>query len=222
VEKRKVVIGVYDTATHGWTLTGYSLAPAEQKTNFIDIPGGDGAWDLSTALTDNLPRYNTRVLTITLECSEGSRQDRELLISGMINQLDGMRLETVLPDDLDHYVVGRIHVTKEYNDLAHAAVTVTATCDPWRYNQTLTTGTFTAGTEEHTVILPNNGRLAVIPTLKVEGEGASILLVCGAASKSFSPGTYQWPDLMIPPGGQTLTYSGTGSFTTTYREAVLE
>ena len=222
MQKRKIVIGEYDTAAHGWTLAGWKLSAAEQKTSFVEKQGGDGSWDLSTALTDGLPRYSDRSLTATLECSEGSRTEREAKIRHMINLLDGLRWEMHLPDDDQHYIVGRVHVEREYNDLAHAAVTVTATCEPWKYANAETIVTRTATADKQNVNLDNSGRRAVVPILKVEGSGASVLLEYGDRSMALGVGTYQWPDLLLTTGTHAVTYSGSGTLTATYREAVLE
>lgn len=219
--KRKIVLGNYDTAANGWTLTGWQLGAAEQKTNYVDKPGGDGSWDLSTAMTDGIPRYNDRPFTATLECSEGDRLSREAKIDQMINQLDGMRLDIELPDDAFHHINGRLHVAREYNDLAHAAVTVTATCKPWRYSNTDTVIKLTAATGAQVAKLINGGRLAVVPLLTVEGHDASVLLEYGTSSMALAAGTYQWPDLLLTPGAHDLTYSGAGTLTISYREAVL-
>lgn len=220
MQKRKILIGDYDTAVHGWTLAGWTLSGAEQKTNYLEKPNGDGSWDLSTALTDGIPKYRDRSLTITLECSEGTRLDREAVIRNMINLLDGLRWEIRLPDDDFHFIVGRVHVIREYNDLAHASVTVTAVCDPWKYSNAETVVALVATATKQTAILQNNGRRAVVPTLKV--EGSSVLLAFGTASKALATGSYQWPDILLTPGRHVLTYSGTGSVIITYREAVLE
>lgn len=220
--KRRMVFGKYDTAAHGWTLAGWSLDAATQKTNFVDKPGGDGSWDLSTALTDGLPRYSDRALSVTLECSEGDRLSREAKIRHMVNMLDGMREDITLPDDTYHHIKGRIHVARDYNDMTHAAVTVTATCEPWKYANTGTVINLVAATTVQTARLVNNGRRPVVPILKVEGTGASVLVVYRAASMALSAGTYQWPDLLLTPGEHELTYSGSGTLAITYREAVLE
>lgn len=222
MEKRKIIYGSYDTAINGlWTLTGWELSPAEYKSNFVEVPGRDGDLDLSTALTDGAPRYGNRTLVATLESSEGSRLDRESRINIMTNWLDGWRMNITLPDDSQHYLTGRVSIAKEYNDPAHAAVTVTAVCDPWRYNIHETVLTLTAGTEEQVAALVNDGRKTVVPLLEISGEAASVRLVFGSASWVLGAGTYQLPDLILPQGGAQLTYSGTGTLTFTYREAVL-
>lgn len=220
MKKRTIRFGDYDTAVHGWTLTGWKLGRAEQKTTYIDKPNGDGTWDLSTSLSDGIIKYKDRSLTATFECSEGTRMERETAIRHMVNTLDGMKLEIRLPDDPEHYVTGRIQVAREYNDMAHAAVTVTATCEPWKYAGAETVVVVTAGTEKQTLTLYNGGRRAAVPTLTV--TGATVLLEYGNASMAMGPGTYKWPNLLLTPGSHGVRYSGNGTIAFTYREAVLE
>lgn len=222
MQKRRIIIGDYHTDAHGWTLTGWTLSRAEQKTNYLEKPNGDGSWDLSTALTDGIPKYTDRELTATFECSEGTRMEREETIRNMINLLDGFRWEIRLPDDDQHHVVGRVHVVREYNDLAHAAVTVTAICEPWKYSNAETIVTMAVIHEKQPITLYNNGRRAIVPTLNVGGAGASVLLEYGTRSQALSAGTYQWPDLLLTPGSHRVLCSGSGTLTVTYREAVLE
>lgn len=220
MEKRKIIFGTYNTAQHGWTLTGWKLGAAEQKTNYLDKPNGDGAWDLSTTQTDGIIKYKNRPLTATFECSEGTRREREEKIRNMINSLDGMKVDIILPDDDFHYVAGRLHVVREYNDLAHAAVSVSATCEPWKYASVETVVAVTAAADKQRVTLHNGGRRAIVPLITV--TGGSVLLEYGTASLAMSVGTYKWPNLLLTPGSHMLTVSGGGGVTFTYREAVLE
>lgn len=220
--RRKLILGSYDTDLNGpWTLASWSLSPAEFRSEYITVPGRDGDLDLSAALTDGEPRYGSRTLSAVLERSDGTRLDREVAINTMTNWLDGWRQDIRLPDDEGHYITGRVHVAKEYNDMAHAAVTITAVCDPWRYNNYETVINLTATEEVQTAQLTNNGRRTVVPVLTIEGEGANVLLVFGGASWALGPGSYQLPDLVLRQGGAAVTYSGTGTLRFTYREAVL-
>jgi hypothetical protein len=214
------MIGEYDTAENGWTLSAWSFSPAKHKENMVAKPAGDGAWDLSTALSDGIPRYQPRTLTATLERSDGDRESREFEIRDMINALDGLQWEIYLPDDVDVYVVGRVSVARNYSDLAHASVIVTATCEPWKYSQYESMQEIRATSAAQAHHIYNGGRRAVVPTLKV--EGGEVLLVYGAASRALSAGTYQVPDLLLTPGVHEITVSGSGLLRITYREAVLE
>lgn len=220
---RKIIYGTYDTDVNGlWTLTEWELEPAQIITNYVDVPGRvKGPLDLSTALTDGEPRFGSRTLVAVFESSEGDRLARKSRMDTMVNWLSGWRMNIVLPDNPDHYLVGRVTVEPLYNDMAHASVQVTAVCEPWLYKNTETVVTLTAASTEKTATLSNPGRLTVVPLLEITGTSASVLIKFGTASWTLGPGTYQLPDLVLPQGEHLLTYSGTGSVKLTYREAVL-
>lgn len=222
MKHRKLILGTYDTHLNGpWTLAAWSLSPAEYQANYVEVPGRNGALDLSTALTDGEPRYNSRTLEARLERSDGTRLEREAAITTMINWLDGWKMDIILPDDELHYITGRVHVAKEYNDPAHAAVIVTATVDPWRYNLNETAFHLTAAAEEKSALLTNQGRRTVVPLLEITGDGAQVLLTVGTASWSLGPGIYQLPDLVVRQGGAEIKYQGSGELFFRYREAIL-
>lgn len=227
MEKRTALLGNYNTAANGWTLTGCFLTDPEQKTQYVEKSGGDGSWDLSTVLTDGIPKYKDRSLTITLECSEGTREDREELIQEMVNQLDGLEWHIVLPDRPEHYLIGRLHVAVNYSDLAHAMVTVTSIVQPWFYKAKETivvlNAPITSSTDAATFYLWNRGRKVVTPRLDVVGTAR---LTFAGISTSLTTGSYEWPALQLVPGENALIYTGaygaTGeTLTLTYREAVL-
>jgi phage-related protein len=220
VERRTIQIGSYDTAATGdWTLAEWELSAAAHQTNYVKVPGRDGALDFSTALTDGSPTYDSRTLTATLDRSSGSRLEREAAISAMVNWLDGWVVDITLPDDPGRYIRGRVSVAKVYNDMAHARVKVQAVCDPWKYNKEETVATYTATATEQTAELINQGRRTVVPLLTI--TGGTVSLVFGSASWALGPGTYQLPDLVLPQGAHSIRYSGAGVLTLSYREAVL-
>lgn len=229
MEKRKLIIGAYDTALTGlWTLTDWNLSDPELVESFLDVPGRiDGPLDASTALTDGDPRYGPRSLVATLESSEGTRLEREERIRAMRNALDGWRFDIILPDDPTHHVTGRVRVERLYNNLAHASVRVTATCDPWRYNNADTVVALQATETPQTATLINSGRRAVAPVLTVSGGDVNITFA-GGPPRALSPRVYtDIPELFLPPDrflptrSFPLTYSGVGQILLTYREAVL-
>lgn len=219
MKKRTIKIGSYDTAEFGWTLGDWKLTAAEQKTNYVDKPGGDGSWDLSTANTNGIPKYKTRTLTVPLELSIGTRQDRENIINDMVNGLDGYQVQIVLPDRPDHYLFGRVKIAVDYSDLAHAKVTLTGTVEPWFYSIRETAIEATATPEHQTMLIRNNGRRVAVPLVAVtEGE---VTLRANSSTAHIGPGTHKLPGLLLRPGTTELEYYGAGSFVMTYREAVL-
>lgn len=218
MKKRTIKIGSYDTAEYGWTLGDWKLTAAEQKTNYVDKPGGDGSWDLSTANTNGIPKYKTRTLTVPLELSVGTRQERENLINDMVNSLDGYQVQIVLPDRPDHYLVGRVKIAVDYSDLAHAKVTLTGTVEPWFYSIRETVIEATATPEHQTMLIRNTGRKVVVPHVAVEGE---VILRGNSLQLTLGPGAHLLPGMLLFPGTTELEYYGAGSFVMTYREAVL-
>jgi hypothetical protein len=227
MKKRTARLGNYDTASHGWTMSGCVLSDAEQKTNYVERTGGDGSWDLSTVLTGGIPRYKNRTLTLTLENSQGDRAARERTVSEMVNQLDGLVWHIVLPDYPDHYLEGRVHIKVNYSDLAHASVTVTADCQPWLFKTmeriVVLNAPITNNNELATFYLLNDGRKVVTPKLEVKGIAR---LKFNGVSEEFAEGTYNyWSVFQLVPGQNKLeytgSYNGTDSLTITYREAVL-
>lgn len=220
--KRGMIFGSYDTAAQGWTLTSWKLTPGARVENRVTVPGAvDGPRDYATALTGGEPRYGNATLTATFETSEGTRLEREAQIRTFVNWVDGWRQNIILPDAPGYYLTGEISVVKDYNDLAHAAVTVTGICAPWLYAETETAVTLTGTAAAQTANLTNAGRRTVVPLLVITG-GGSMLLEFGAASWALGAGSYQLPDLVLPQGVHALTYSGEGmTCVITYREAVL-
>jgi hypothetical protein len=218
MQKRKVIFDTYDTAADGlWTLAACQLGDAVPQEILLDIPGRlDGPLDASESLTGDV-EYGSRPLDVLLESSEGTRQERQARINYMVNRLHGRRVPVWLPDDPGHYVIGRLKVTPQYNDLAHAAVRVTATCEPWRYANEETEATVTVNGNTQEVILENDRR-RTYPTATVTGK---VTLVYGGKTSALSEGKHLLTGFPLGQGDHVVTVSGTGSVTFTYRRAVL-
>ena len=89
MEKRKLIIGDYDTAVDGlWTLASWTLTKGAQVQTFVSVPGRVAPLDLSTYLTDGQPYYDNATLEAVLESSEGDRLERKRRIDQMVNYLD--------------------------------------------------------------------------------------------------------------------------------------
>lgn len=223
-KKRKFLFGNYDTDLDGkWTVCEWSFTEPETQTTYVDVPGRlAGPLDMTAANTDGDPRYTSRSLTVRMESSEGTRLEREGIISRMLNRLHGYREEITMPDDQTRYAVGRISVAKDYNDMAHASVTVTATCEPWRYSKMETKLELEADESIRTTVLTNNGRMQVIPEITITGRNAGVILtVNDETTWALSEGTFSLPGLVLNHGYTKLSYTGSGTITIRYREAIL-
>ena len=227
--KRKLILGDFDTSLDGWTLSALKITKASQVQTFVSVPGRYAPLDFSTYLTDGEPYYTSATLEATLENSaplagtgldnRGARTDR---ITAMLTRLDGNRMNIIHPDFPNRYLIGRVQIRTEYNTPAHAAVKVSAVCDPWLYYATETTRTVSAQTTAQQTTLTNSGKMAVTPTVVVTAQsGQSVTITYGSNSTSLSAGTYTLPWLVLKQGSHAITYKGTGTIKFSYREAVL-
>lgn len=221
--RRKMMFGEYDTDYDGpWTLCEWSLSEPEAQTNYVEVIGRmAGPLDLSTYLTGGDPRYGSRDLEARFECSENTRLWREDLISVMTNKLHGQRVDITLPDDDTRYITGRLHVTKDYNDPAHASVSVSAVCSPWRYSKQETQVSVLAVETVQEFVLSNAGRRILVPNVTVSGYDANVVLTYGERTWTLTTGEYRLPELILRNGNTTLSCYGSGVISFTYREAVL-
>lgn len=218
MQKRKIIINDYDTATYFWTLASWSCPTPSPVTNMVNVTGRvDGPLDFSTVLTGDI-MYNTRTLTARLESSEGSRLDRQARIDYMINRFHGRKVKVWLPDDPDHYVIGRLDVKQEYNDLAHAAVNLTAVCEPWKHATEETAVSVAVQESTPQMVTLVNDRRPACPVITVTGE---VNVEHKGGRFALSDGTYKLPDIVLTQGDNELQVSGAGSVTFTYRKAVL-
>lgn len=220
MNKRKMLLGGYDTAQDGlWTLTAWSFSAPAYEQNFVKIPGSSVTLDMSTVNTDGEPAYDSRTLTADFESSEGTRMERKARIDYMLNALDGRRVDIILPDDPERYISGRLSVRENYNDLAHASVSIEVICDPWKYAAVETVVSLPATTARATVTLTNGGRKPVIPVVEVSSNGTQVYI--GDSSHVLDAGTHILPDLYLTAGRHEIGYANTSGIILTYREAVL-
>ena len=218
---------VYDTAYTGpWTLARCELSTPAVQTNLVQVPGRDGLIDLMPGLTDGVPRYKQRELTIRLECSESDRAYRIGLIDDIVNLLDGYTFRFVLPDDPTRAIRGKASVAVDYNDINHCSVTVSAVCDPWRIALDPVLIDLEAESTAKTIVLRNNGRRRAVPILAcydVAPAMPDITVTSGSFTAHLTDyASHQYNALQLDYREErVLSYSGSGHLTFSWREAIL-
>lgn len=215
---RGVYFGDYHTVGDwGLILTSKTIDPPTTKTIKVDIDGRDGTLDLSRALTGEM-KYNDRSASFSFLVTNGTQSDRAYMIQNIINAIHGQRLNIIEPDFPEYYLVGDCSVSAVHNDKAYGSFTVTAECEPYRYAINETIRTISLTTTDTNVILTNNGRKILIPTVTVSG---SVNITIGANKIALSSGTYKLTSLTLPNGPTTIKVSGSGTVIIKYREGVI-
>lgn len=215
---RGVYFGDYHTNNDwGLILNSKKLDPPTPKIVKVAVDGRDGDLDLSEALTGEI-RYENRSANFTFLVTEGSQADREYMINSIVNAIHGKTHKIILPDDLEHYLLGRCSVSEVYNDRGYGSFSVFADCEPYRYSIYETKRIIELTDIAVDVALVNTGRKTVTPTLVVTD---TVNITFGSTSLEISAGTYQLPALKLTSGVNTISVYGSGTLSLSYREAVL-
>lgn len=129
--RRALTIGSYNTALDGKFVTAeMEIGQPEFYEEFQEVPGMHGALDFSEAPVSH-PVYKMREISVAFESSRGSVQEREERITEFMAACHGQRLKIVLPDYPDRYLIGRVKLKREFNNLAYCRVSMTAKCEPF-------------------------------------------------------------------------------------------
>lgn len=213
-----VLIGENDMYTDfGMILTDLSLEMPEVKTKYQTLPLENGSIDLSEVVTGR-PVYGLRTLKLTFKRRGASASEWLSVCSQIASAVHGKRLAITLPDDPDHYYLGRIACTPGAKEYGAGTFEITAVCDPYKYAQTESTASCGAGT---TAVL-NSGDEIVSPTFTASETGMTVALNGGAAYSIAQVGkAVKIPELLLLPGANNVTVTGTGNVVLTWREGVL-
>ncbi len=199
-------------------LENKEIAPAEPKTNYVELDGASGSLDLTESLTGEVA-YKDRTLTAQFLTDYGNRKTREELLRDITRALHGKKVKIIEPDDLEHYYLGRFKMSKKINTLSYAQFTLEATCEPWRYAINESVRRIDVNSQEITsLVINNNGRKTLSPNIKVEGN---VNIIIDGVVSSLSDGEYKISNLKLKEGSNIITVSGFGSLIFTYREADL-
>lgn len=216
MKRQRVIFDNVDSERDlGLFLFNISIGSPAVRTSFVDIPGADGALDLTEAL--GAVNYSTRTLVFSLGRQLTDRYQQDAAVK---NALHGRRMPIRLSGDPEHYFLGRISVGEFIKNGGLGQVDITCICDPWRYRlqPTSVSGTVpNSGTL--TLTLPNEAR-PVVPTIEVS---AAATLQFGGNTISVGAGSHRELDIQLTAGDNELTVTaavGT-TVTVTYREASL-
>ena len=213
--ERAFIIDKFNTY-HDWRLilTAKSISSPQPKTKYVSLDGMNGTLDLSEALTGEIT-YNDRTVTATFLLTEGTLKERNIKLREIVNKLHGRKVKLIEPDDLDHYLLGRITVKDTKNILPYSEITIEAVCEPWRYSLEDIIRKVDVNGQAVDIVLTNNGAKNTSPEITIVG---SVDIIFNDAQVSLTSGTYKVSDFKLCPGVNLVKVIGTGSATFKYKE----
>lgn len=207
--------GVYFDGKHSYIDFGLitshiSIGTPQPKTNYIDIPGGDGALDLTEATGP--VRFNDRTLDF-LFTMQGINEDRKTLIS---NYLHGQKRKIILDKDPDYYYFGRCTVDSFSSDGTMSQLKVTAQCDPYKYHHTESMHKELIAGQKNIIVI--NDQKTVIPVIETDAE---LRLTSNGKTYLLAVGRHKYLDIQLYAGYNRFSITGTGTIIFRYQEGAI-
>lgn len=193
-------------------LSEVSIPPATAKTNFVDIPGGDGSVDLTEALGEVKYKDRTCKFTFTVFPTDNF-EDKKREVANLLN---GRRCKIVVDKDPDYYWTGRCSINEYASDRNVHKIVVGAVVAPYKLKHDQTNVVVNSG-ENVTVTLQNRRKLA-IPTITCTTESTVIF---NGNTITFNAGTQKNLNITLVEGDNEITVTTTGTVTFTYQEGDL-
>lgn len=108
------------------------FAPPKPKTTYIDIPGGNGALDLSESLT-GYPIYENRTGSFTFRVMNDYVEWYERYTE-IMEYLHGRSMNAILADDPNYFYKGRFTVDSWASGDTWSQITIGYTVDPYKWS----------------------------------------------------------------------------------------
>ena len=200
------------------------IASPEPRLTYIEIPGADGALDLSDALTGGVS-YQMREITFSLFAAHdiiaGTRTPAteahfSEIRRRMYLDLHGKKVKLWTPDDPDHYYLGRIRLGEKagYNS---GMLEVSMEAQPWHYKNSVTTKRVSVNASD---ILFQNEQMPTQPTFTVATGGARI--VYKGRTYNLLAGDNIFPAVILTAGENRISFASVSDpITITWQEASL-
>jgi len=195
---------------------GVHIPPAQPKTNYVDLAGGNGSLDLTEAHGE--VKYYDRPCKFTFTVNPSSDMTFDEKKTQVSNALNGKHCKIILDKDDEFYYLGRCTVNEYLQDRRLLQIVVTATVSPYKLKKNETVATFALTATEQTVSL-KNGRKSVVPEITCTADNT--VVVFGSVAKTLSAGTHKILDVYFTEGNNILKLSGSGTITFKYQEGEL-
>jgi hypothetical protein len=201
----------------GWVRESISFPTPQSQSETITVPGRNSPIRYTEAL--GRVSYQPRSFDITLSML-GSRSKFNDMVSEVVNRFSGQLVQVICNEELSLYSYGTLEATPTYDPLTAKGQLVMSCSDgdAYRYHVTETVVTVSGS---GTVNLKND-YMPVVPTVTTTAETALAWQVgTDTFRKSVSAGTWEFPELELLEGDNSVSVSGTGSTTFRYREGRL-
>lgn len=199
--------------------------PPSTKTQYVDLPGGNGQIDLTEALT-GYPVYENRTGSHEFYVENGYKEWSDLY-SEIMNYLHGKSMEAFLEDDPYYVYVGRFEVNGWKSDKWNSVITIDYNVYPYKKerNSSLDDWLWDPFDFENGVIreyksLSVSGSLTlkipptvepISPTIIVSNASGEFKVAIKGKTYTLQNGTNYLPDVTISTEEINMVFTGTAT-----------
>lgn len=199
--------------------------PPSTKTQYVDLPGGNGQIDLTEALT-GYPVYENRTGSHEFYVENGYKEWSDLY-SEIMNYLHGKSMEAYLEDDPYYVYVGRFEVNEWKSDKWNSVITIDYNVYPYKKerNSSLDDWLWDPFDFENGVIreyksLSVSGSLTlkipptvepISPTIIVSNSSGEFKVAIKGKTYTLQNGTNYLPDVTISTEEINMVFTGTAT-----------
>lgn len=210
----EVTFGTYRSYTDLHLIrTAKNIGSPSIKKATVKIEGADGELDYTEYFGD--VKYDNVKLKFDFETIVPQSQFLPLF-STVKNALHGRKMKISLDDDPGYYYVGRIEVSEFTNKKNIGSIKITCDCEPYKYKNEMTV--VSQAVSGSSTITLSNSRKRVVPQITAD---SAFTFAFGGITSQQSAGTFTIPELELTEGENTVTVTGTGNVTFSYREGGL-
>lgn len=197
-------------------LSEKEIGAPQVKTQMLDIPGADGALDLTDFFGE--PKYDNVQHKFTFTTIR-PRSEFLTQYSAVKNAIHGKKVRIVLDDDPTFFYVGRCDVSSFKSEKGIGTITVTCDCEPYKYKAAETVVSQAVdGTAE---VGLTNARKRAVPLVTIETDISLNIVYKTVNVWSLGAGSFMLPELELVEGENIVTVTGTGTISFTWREGTL-
>lgn len=200
---------------HHWGLMLRSrpvISPPAPKTKYVDVPGADGALDLTDSLT-GYTQYKNRKITFDFVIVAG-RASWPAIYSDILDTLHGNVVEIVFDDDPQYAYRGRVTVGKWDAAKMTATLTMSAEVEPFKTARFSDPAYKNLKVEGSRTVTLHGMRKPAVPAFTVS---SNMQLTFRGSTYTLTAGENRLPEIVIRHGENTLAFTGNGTVSIDYR-----
>ncbi len=205
----------YNTYTN-WYMVPSSrpvIQPPKPKKTMIDIPGSNNRIDLTETLAGDVT-YSNRTGSLEFIVLNDKPMTWYEVYNDVMNTLHGRRVQIRLEEEPDWYYEGRVEVNNWASNEDYSRITIDYDLEPFKYQTTPVTQTYTLTNTETTIYFPYGFRAPTLPKFTLSGVNASCELKYESSTFTLQSGEQPIPSIWFSDN-ETYYFQVKGSGTLT-------